>query len=266
MVMFLCGVARAEQNQNSNDELVLTPVKKKRKLGGEHLWDLIKDSFILNKNLFHPDSFKILATAFPVIVGGFMADSAIHKNFYRYDCHKNINQLHSGFHKFCESWAVPIVASVGATCFVFSHNEDLRQTSRAFILGLPFVILVSDALKWLIKVDICYRPFNERFYRNRSVTGFPSTHAAQITYAAVLFGMRLGPAWGIPLGILDAAIGISCLNDNRHFLSQYIGGMTLGALYAFAADKLVRDKLRDMDMSFTIDEQRRPTVKVGFKF
>jgi membrane-associated phospholipid phosphatase len=257
------AICKKSKTNNLSNSICIKP---KRKLGFDHLWDLIKDAFIINKNLFHADSFKILATAFPVIGAGFMVDNAIHKNFYCYDHHKNINQMHCKCHKFAESWAVPLIATTASACFVFSHNENLRQTSRAFILGLPFVILVSDILKWIIKVDTCYRPFNERFYRNRSVTGFPSTHAAQMTYAAVLFGMRLGPAWGIPLGILDAFVAFSCLNDNRHFLSQYLGGMTLGALYAFAADKLVHDKLKHLDVCFTLEAPRTPTFKVGFKF
>ena len=265
-IVFLTTRECVGKKKDANMQSLSQCVKQKRKLGFDHLWDLIKDAFIINKNLFHADSFKILASAFPVITAGFMADSAIHKNYYCYDHHKNINQMHCNCHKFAESWAVPLVATTAAGCFVFSHNENLRQTSRAFILGLPFVILVSDILKWIIKVDTCYRPFNERFYRNRSVTGFPSTHAAQITYAAVLFGMRLGPAWGIPLGIIDAFIGFSCLNDNRHFFSQYLGGMTLGALYAFAADKLVHDKLKKLDVCFTLEAPRKPVVKVGFRF
>lgn len=237
----------------------------RKKLPGDHLWDLVKDAAKLNLNLFHPDSFKILASAFPVIVAGYMADNSIHKQYYCFKHHKNCRQMHHYCHNFAEHWAIPLTATTAAGCFVFAHDENLRQTSRMFILGLPFVIWMSDLLKAFIKVDTCYRPFNERFYRHRSVTGFPSTHAAQATYAAVLFGMRCGPAWGVPLGLLDLFIGFSCLNDNRHFFSQYLGGMTLGALYAFAADKVVSDRLKELDVAMTIDNGR-PGVKVGFRF
>ena len=62
--------------------------------------------------------------------------------------HKNRNQCVFFNHYVAqEAIALPILAL--ASLSVFSHDEDLRATSRVFAIGMPFVLIAKDIIKQL---------------------------------------------------------------------------------------------------------------------
>jgi len=213
--------------------------------------EVFQDIFYIHKNLFTWDSFKIIVTAFPFFVGLRMIDEKLQRCFYDEKRHRNKNKPP----KWCEAVAkfsisVPIVF-LGSDA-LFAKDEEFRKTGRIYLTGMPFVIWTKDLIKRL-RFEACLRPWHEDFScEKRSLGGFPSGHVAEATYTAVLYGMRFGPRYAVPLGAAAVVVGSIFLACNRHYASQLIAGAGFGAMYAVAANKLINERLDD-------------TVKVGFK-
>ncbi|HLJ31991.1 MAG TPA: phosphatase PAP2 family protein, partial [Candidatus Babeliales bacterium] len=165
------------------------------------------------------------------------------------------------------SIGVPI-ALLGTQAF-FSRNANMQMTSRIFLTGMPFVLLAKDLIKKL-DFDVCKRPFHEKFAKHqRSFGGFPSGHLAEATYMAVLYGVRFGPNFAIPLGAVAAFVTIIFLSSNRHYLSQMIAGAGFGAMYAMSANHLIDSKLakkRNLRLGLTKDDNGNPAMKLSLDF
>jgi membrane-associated phospholipid phosphatase len=152
---------------------------------------------------------------------------------------------------------------------IFSHNDDMQKTSQIFLTGMPFVLLAKDFIKQL-DFDVCKRPFHEKFAKHqRKFGGFPSGHLAEATYTAVLYGMRFGPNFAIPLGGVAVFVSVIFLSSNRHYLSQMVAGAGFGAMYAFSANRLIDSRLaqkRDFNLGLTRDDYGNPAMKLSMKF
>lgn len=232
-----------------------------QKVGG-----ILKDAFILNVNLISWDTFKILASTFPLFVGARMIDENIQMHFYDPVYHKNIRQLPRWCHDVAQkSIAAPIVL-LGLQG-LFSHEAELFQSSRMMLIGLPFVIWGKEIIK-KARFDSCFRPWNQKFScKKRAYGGFPSGHTAEAVYVAVLYGMRYGPKYAIPLGLLAGIIGTTFVSCNRHYLSQVVGGATLGAMYGVAANRLIDQKLGDnLMVGMKLDHRGTPAVELSYRF
>lgn len=230
---------------------------------GEAITDACKDVFVLNKNLFTWNTFKIICSVFPFFVAARMIDEKLQRCFYDPTCHKNINQMPSWCHEVAKaSIALPIVL-LGVDAF-FSRDDDRRWTSQILLVGMPFVIWTKTLIKQM-KFDACLRPWNENFScEQRSFGGFPSGHMAQALYMAVLYGKRYGPRFAVPLGLLAGFIGVTFVSCNRHYISQVIAGAAFGSIYALAASKLVDDKLASrVQMGIGMDEQGHPNFSMA---
>lgn len=226
---------------------------------------ILKDVYMLNANLFSWDSFKIIATVFPFFIGTRMVDEKIHKHFYDYTHHKNINQMP----KWCSELGkygigIPI-ALLGINAFI-PYNRELQTTSRVFLIGMPFVIWLKELIK-KSKFDACFRPWNEHFSpKYRALGGFPSGHMAEATYTAVLYGLRYGPKAAIPLGLIALLVATSFINCNRHYASQIIGGIGLGSMYALAGHKLINAKLQEENIQLSMAFDNGPALKLSYRF
>ena len=90
---------------------------------------------------------------------------------------------------------------------------------------------------------------------------------ANVVYMATLFGMRHGPAWGIPLGLFASFVFADFLNCNRHYLSQLVAGAGLGVIFAVAASKVVDKKLAERySFSCGVDSQGAPCAQFCYRF
>lgn len=204
--------------------------------------ELLYDAALLHRNLLTWDSVKIISSLFPFFVASRMLDDQVHHYFYDARHHKNIHQLPHWCHEACKfAIGIPIVL-LGTQAFLSVH-EEMRQTSRMLLLGIPFVIWGKTVIK-KATFDCSLRPWNEKFSaERRAYGGFPSGHVAEATYTAVLYGMRYGPRYAIPLGLGSLIVALTFVNCNRHLVSQVVAGAGLGALYGVAANRRVDQKL-----------------------
>ena len=228
---------------------------------------IVKDILSINANIINFDSFKTICAFLPAVGLARMFDKDLQGNFYDRSNHKNCLEPP----KWCQevaklSISIPIVF-FGLKSF-FSNHDEFCVTTRMLLLGMPFVIWSKELLKKL-KLDICKRPWNEHFScKEQSLGGFPSGHAAEAVYTALLYGMRLGPRYAIPTGTIALIIGSTFIACNRHYLSQIIAGAGLGTIYALAANKVVERHLDDpinytVELSYT---KQQPAVSFGVRF
>ncbi len=206
--------------------------------------EIIVDATRLMHNLFSVDSAKIATLVTPFYLITRSLDEQIQKPFYDPAGHKNCNQLPRSCHDFAKnSVAIPMVGL--SSLAIFATDSDLALTARMLAIGLPFVQSGKDIIKSL-RFTSCLRPWNENFCQTeRSSGGFPSGHIANISYMAMLFGMRHGLRWAIPLTALGIFVAADFLNCNRHYLSQLVAGAGLGVIFAVAASKVVDTKIMD---------------------
>jgi len=230
---------------------------------------ILKDVFEIHINLATFDFFRITGAVFPVFVALRMHDEKIHQHFYDAEHHKNKNQ-HTCLNHFVaqEAIAIPILAL--ASLSVFSHDEDLRATSRVFAIGMPFVLLAKDIIKQL-RFKAAYRPYCEFFPKKSKHVcgGFPSGHMAELAYMTVLYSMRHGVKFAVPLTALSIYVGATFVACNRHYASQIAAGAGLGALYAVAAshvidEKLERRRLKEIEMG--LDTTSTGNLALSFNY
>lgn len=232
------------------------------------LGTIAHDMFWVNAGLFSWDTFKIFVSTVPFYVASRMTDEKLQNCFFDHKSKKNKNEPAQWCKEVARlSIGVPI-ALLGIQSVV-SSDEELRATSQVFLTGMPFVLLAKDIIKKL-DFDVCKRPWHEKFAKEqRQYGGFPSGHLAEASYMAVLYGMRFGPAFAVPLG--GVALFVTCvfLSSNRHYLSQMVAGASFGAMYALSANKLVESKLakrRDMRLGLSVNESGGPTMSLSLKF
>lgn len=228
--------------------------------------EIIVDALMLNVNLFSMTSIYIVTGATPFYLAARMSDERIQQSFYDNSCHKNIRQLPKECHD-AAHYGIGIPMVFLSSLALWGWNEDLRTTARIYAIGLPFVHSGKDIIKKL-RFKSCLRPWHESFGKERrSSGGFPSGHMANVTYMTALFGMRHGPAWGIPLGLFASFVFVDFLNCNRHYFSQLIAGAGLGLLFAFAADTIVTMKLEARwKAECHCDSAGAPTFKLAYMF
>lgn len=206
--------------------------------------DLCSDAISLQLNLFSASTLKTVTAIIPIYLYARQMDQQVHSNFYDATCHKNMNQFPQKCHDIAKNAvAIPMIGL--SSLALFARDEDLRLTGRLLAIGLPFVQSGKDVIKsWRSKC--CLRPWNEQFSsKERSSGGFPSGHMANVVYMTALFGMRHGPKWGVPLGLFATFVFADFINCNRHYFSQMVAGAGLGLIYAFAASKIVDQRLSD---------------------
>lgn len=229
--------------------------------------DVLHTSVDFNREVFFSwDSLKVIVIFTPLYVTARLIDQNIHNRFYCPQHHKNINQLPRCCYNFADV-GLPI-ALVGLSMLsLYPYNDELQATAQVFAVSLPFTWIGKKILK-TFKTPGSLRPPNQLFNKHkRTFGGCPSGHMMEAVYMATLFGMRLGPKWGVPLGIFAAALFVDFTTCNRHFLSQLIAGAGLGVIYAVAANKVITTKL-SCDFSCTIVPEPcgLPSVQFCYRF
>ena len=232
------------------------------------LGEFAEDVIRINLGLFSWDSFKIFVTTAPFFCGARMIDEKLHNCSFDQKHKKNRNEPAQWSKEIARlSIGVPI-ALLGSQAF-FSRNANMQMTGRIFLTGMPFVLLAKDLIKKL-DFDLCKRPFHEKFAKHqRKFGGFPSGHLAEITYTTVLWSLRFGPNFAVPLGAIAAFVGVIFLSSNRHYLSQMIAGAGFGAMYAMSANRLIDSKLakkRDLRLGLSRDDKGNPAMHLSMNF
>jgi len=232
---------------------------------GEFAEDVIK----INLGLFSWDSLKVFVITAPFFAGARMIDEKLHNCFFDHKNKKNRNEPAQWCKEVARlSIGIPI-GLLGTQAF-FSRDENMQTTSQVFLTGMPFVLLAKDIFKEQLNFDLCKRPYHQVFAKEqRKFGGFPSGHLAEATYMAVLYGMRFGPNYAIPLGSVATFVTIVFLSSNRHYLSQMIAGAGFGAMYALSANRLIDSKLakkHEMQLGLSTGDHGEPVMKLSMKF
>ena len=234
--------------------------------GARFIGEIIIDALAINFNLFSINSAKIITAFIPPYIIVRQFDETIQSNFYDQQHHKNINQFPTAAHQAAKyGVGIPMVGL--SSLALWAPDEDLRMTARIFAIALPFVHSGKDIIKNL-NCKACLRPWHEDFGKDcRSSGGFPSGHMANVTFMATLFGMRHGPRWGVPLGLLATFVCADFLNCNRHYGSQLIAGACLGIMFAYAANTVIDKKLSEnCNILFTCNANGMPQASIKYHF
>ncbi|MEX2438002.1 MAG: hypothetical protein WD449_01990 [Candidatus Babeliales bacterium] len=236
----------------------------------KHQHRIIRDFFVdiitINKNLFSKRPILAFAAFMPAYIGVRHADQFMHKRFYDHHTHKDIHQLPSTLCKVFgdEGVAVPIVLL--SSLAVFSRDERLRQTSNMFAKGVVAIQITKKIIKEFSKTDCNIRPLCGKFEKKQVYGGFPSGHMAVSTFMALMYGIRHGKAWGVPLGAYAIANFGVALNCNRHFASQLVMGAALGATYAFASLKTLKEKYGNLSCGMSMNMWGNPTIEMTYSY
>lgn len=274
--LFLTSIITALCNDNPEK---LTYIQRRNKYVREKkqnkhrithmLGSFAKDVVDINLGLFSWDSLKVFVITAPFFAGARMIDEKLHNCFFDHKHKKNRNEPAQWVKEVARlSIGIPI-ALLGTQAFL-SRDDNMQTTSQIFLTGMPFVLLAKDFFKEQLVFDLCKRPFHEKFAKEqRKFGGFPSGHLAEATYTAVLYGMRFGPNYAVPLGSIAAFVTIIFLSSNRHYLSQMIAGAGFGAMYALSANRLIDSKLakkRDLRLGLATGDSGEPVMKLSMRF
>lgn len=232
---------------------------------GEFTEDVVK----INLGLFAWDTLKVFVITAPFFAGARMIDEKLHNCFFDHKNKKNRNEPAQWCKEIARlSIGIPI-ALLGTQAF-FSRDPNMQTTSQVFLTGMPFVLLAKDIFKEQLNFDLCKRPYHQVFAKEqRKYGGFPSGHLAEATYTAVLYGMRFGINYALPLGSVAVFVTIIFLSSNRHYLSQMIAGAGFGAMYALSANRLVDSKLakkHELQLGLGVGDYGEPVAKLAMRF
>lgn len=127
------------------------------------------------------------------------------------------------------------IYSLGQMLSGVNGDPEGYRRSLGMLKASAYASAVTTVLKYSIREP---RPINGHDERN----SFPSGHT---TTAFAFGGYVLGEhgwAWGAPALALSTFVGISRINDNRHFLHDVLAGATIGLSYGIGIAKVDKSK------------------------
>jgi hypothetical protein len=228
--------------------------------------DVAQEVIGIHCNILSWDTFAIITTAFPFFVAARMVDEDLQSCFYDRSCHKNRRQFPDWCHDVA-NWAISVPIGILALSTLFTDDEEFFETNKTFLVGVIFVVSGKVLLK-KFDFDFCLRPWHEKFSSvKRAHGGFPSGHMAEVTYITLMYGLRYGASFAIPLTLLALGVGATFLNCNRHYLSQLIGGAAFGAIYALACHRWINHKLAEgLSCYLTVSTDGAPALNIDYVF
>lgn len=227
---------------------------------------IAEEAIRLNLNLLSLDTVKVITAFIPFYLATRMADTTIHNNFYDAACHKNINQMHSGFiqaiNKGCDIGIVSL-----SSLALLAWDDRLRTTARIFGIGALSALYAKDFVK-KIRVKPCLRPWNEHFSaQKQSYGGFPSGHMIESTYMLTVWGLQYGLKAAIPLGIFTGLSFGVLVGSNRHYASQAVAGAGFGVAFGLAANHLINSKLGErLQCQLNMSHSNKTMFGIGYTF
>lgn len=247
-------------------------------LGNDYDWthqagyainELVSDFARLNFGLFNQDTLGVLALAAPLYCAARAGDDYVHGCCYDARHHKNL------FFKGNDQCSSTILGDTLVGTFsialplYFLTRSDAEEKDLGSILlgGVTSIGVVKTFVKKAVTCHINYRPFSEKFKPKNTYGGFPSGHAAVLTYLTVLMGLKKGVRWAIPIGTYEALTLGLLVSCNYHYLSQIVAGAALGAIYAATAYKLANSKVSDRwNMGLGVTAWGNPAIQVTYDF
>ncbi len=230
-----------------------------------YIRDIFRTALDFNIDIFTRDTLKIVTAFTPLYLVTRQIDTRVHKQFYCTVHHKNINQMPRWCYHTVNNGITAELVALSALTF-YPYNKTLSTTAYVFAISLPFTWIGKKFLK-VFKTDAFVRPQCQGFcHHKKSFKGCPSGHVMEAVYAATLFGLEMGPAFGVPLGLFASAVFINFTTCNRHFVSQMVAGAGLGVIYAASSHKVINSILkRDLDCCFGFEEGK-PALQISYQY
>lgn len=233
----------------------------------EGVRDFVADFARINFNMFSKETILVFSLAAPIYVGAYHIDEQIHYGIYDADGHKNLIDVGCCSKPFVEDLGIAIPLVGLAIGCILSDDENTNLTGQTLLSGTLSIGITKDFFKAATEYEICRRPYNGLFEKKRVYGGFPSGHAAVVTYATLLYAFRKGAKWAIPIGLYSGMVMGFMLSCNYHYLSQIVAGMAFGAAYAVAANKVVKMRLQEsVELHMGVNKNGGPQLEVAYSF
>jgi hypothetical protein len=214
-----------------------------------HLSTAFHDLGQLTCHLWSVDSLLVMAPYAPFFGVTMSFDDKIHQHYYCARHHKNLHSHGKSLYEISDIVVGMTLGSLAACSF--SHDECLQRTAQLYALSLPLTWGFKSLVKKIGWEGNC-RPFNEWFEQKKVYGGFPSGHMLEMTYATVLFGLRMGFGAFLPLAVNTSVVAISFLKYNRHYASQLVAGAAIGTAFGYAAYLALEYSPQDRPFSFSV--------------
>lgn len=167
-------------------------------------------------------------------------DGRVHKEFYDQKDHKNIHQLPEWLSN-CGKKGFKYLRHLLLIAAVWPGSHALsREANMVLILCTVWMSVFKRFLKKFVDsmhIRPALRPPNQSFPRGMYFGGFPSGHVSQcfVAMLIVYHVWGLSNLMGLALLAQTLITFVWVVSANRHYLSQVIAGLSLGAVYGFAA-------------------------------
>lgn len=210
----------------------------------------LNDLCMFGRKLMTFDSWMVLAAYSPLFGVAHMADKPLHAHFYCAEHHQNLRQGSGKLYDASESF-VGVTIGMLAACCCAVNQRHLQRTAQMYAITLPLTWAAKSIVKKIEWHDNI-RPRNANFNNRVHYGGFPSGHMLEMMYATVLFGLRMGPAFALPIAGATAVVAAAFVRHNRHYASQLVAGAAIGTMFGCAAAWAL-DELSDrMPISFSV--------------
>jgi membrane-associated phospholipid phosphatase len=172
-----------------------------------------------------------------------------------------------------ESPAMGKTGSVlGGPAFVSAVSAGLLMATakspnahfRAFTFTFVQAVVVDNILTQVLKVSV------DRTRPNGENYSFPSGHTSNTFAAATVVSHYYGRKWGIPLFVLSGLVGVSRIEQGKHWPSDTVAGAALGIISGLTAIRGTRREMESgnskqtMFLPFWNHESRGVQVRFAF--
>ena len=145
---------------------------------------------------------------------------------------------------------VPTTLALFALGRVTPHSHQrFKDMTYDFAEATVVNALYTGALKYAVQRE---RPNGLNHY------SFPSGHASDYFTWATVLGHHYGPKAGVPAFVLASLVGLGRLEKNEHYLSDVVGGATLGYL---VGRTVVREDSRPLGAAKTVHVSIGPEAR-----
>lgn len=137
-----------------------------------------------------------------------------------------------------------------------------RLSDNGELTELGKLMFATSMVKWWLSLGLICSVRRERpETENLSVfeggkASFPSGHVAGGFATATVLNEFYGPRIGIPAYLFAGFVGLTRLEDNKHYASDVVGGAVVGTLTALAVSRATRTRWARISATPVVEEKR----------
>ena len=142
-------------------------------------------------------------------------------------------------------------------------NRELSELGK--------VMFASTLIKWWVTSGLIFTVRRERPEKKLSrfegeKASFPSGHVAGGFATATALNEFYGPRVGVPAYLFATFVGLSRLEDNKHYASDVVGGALVGTIAAAAVSKAVRTRYTQLSATVAIEKSKPAGLSLTYHF